>query len=189
MTETLSSERKARILSVGLPVFVVAVAVLIFVPMFSAPDGSGERVGGGSIISDAVSGRSGWDSKGYYSGVVAIPGVGELKPGTVVQGPELANMFASAQQFAPGTSPFDDFGNGAGAGGQPEPKPKPKPADKPKTYGSSDVQSYTVTSVSKNGDTATVSGTATMTDGTTQSGSVYLRKVDGKWKAVGYSVG
>lgn len=187
MTETLSSERKARILSIGLPVLVVAVAVVLFVPVFSAPDGSGERVGGGAIISDAVSGRSGWDSEGYYSQVVAIPGVGELKAGTVVQGPELANMFASAEQFAPGTSPFDDFGGGAGTA---EPaKPKPKPADKPKTYGSSDVQSYTVTSVNKSGDSATVSGTATMTDGTTQSGSVYLRKVNGKWKVVGYSVG
>lgn len=188
MTETLSSERKARILSVGLPVLVVAVAVVLFVPVFSASDGSGERVGGGSIISDAFTGRSGWDSRGYYSQVVAIPGVGELKPGTVVRGPELANMFASAEQFPTGYSPFDGAlaGDGQGAATQ---KPKPKPADKPKTYGSGDVVSYTVTSVNKSGDTATVSGTATMSDGTTQSGSVYLRKVDGKWKVVGYSVG
>lgn len=56
-------------------------------------------------------------------------------------------------------------------------------------YSRSDVVSYNVTHVEKNGDRATVYGTATMKDGKTVSGAVNLKKVGGEWQVTGYSGG
>lgn len=189
----MGSEPKVLLARIAVAAAGTFVAVLLFVPIFPAPKGDEGRVGGASAISNIISGRKGWDTEGYYSELVALPDVGEIKPGQTFSGKKAQAIFGTEEQYAGLSSPWDrepvkvaktGSGSGSGSGSKPDDKAKKKAG-----YTRADVVRYQVTGVSKSGDRATVSGYAVMRDGNTVSGRVYLQKVDGKWKVVGYGVG
>ncbi|RJQ54960.1 MAG: hypothetical protein C4521_03660 [Actinobacteria bacterium] len=194
----MEKQTKLLLLRVGLPLACVLLVIILFVPIFGGTAGGG-RVGGAAAIYGLFAGeRSGWDSEGYYSSLTTLSGV-ELKPGKTLSGGELSALFAAlsaekqakeaaAQAKNKSESALEDAegggsgGSGGGSGGS------GGGSGGSGGYTQADVVSYTITGVSKSGDSATVTGTARMRDGATVSGAVYLRKVNGSWKVVGYSM-
>jgi len=190
----MTKEQQIRLLQIGLPALCVLLAVLLFAPIFPATGAGSGRMGGAAAIYGFFAGdRQGWDSEGYLSDLVTLPGAGELKPGATIRGAGAQSLWAAvAQQMKKasakggkdangeavgGGGAADDQspgggsgsgGGGSGAGGG---------------YTAADVVSYTITSVVKHSSTsATVYGTATMRDGNVVSGSVHCVKVNGQWQ-------
>lgn len=167
--------------------FVLILIVLYFFVVAPAVQRSARLTRSGGSTSQA-SFKTGDDNEGYLSELAQFfAGLLFAGKGSRISESDLNLMKLQADRFVAGggkvVKPGGSGGSGGSGGGS-----GGGGSGSGGGYGRGDVVSYSVTGVSKSGDSATVYGTATMKDGNTVSGAVYMRKINGKWETVGYSM-